>query len=261
MSQNPREGDLVLARFPQDDQVYRAKVTGVRKTSYEVLYIDYGNSCQDLGQDDLWLWEPLYEMIQPQAHLCSFNFPKIRNIKPEVFQKVMISQGAMKMQIFQVSPSQGLFKASQRDFGKKTELWVSLTTAADKDVCEVLASHCAILGQLQPQSPSPRRSPNPLESLDAPPAKFVSAPPPLHLQAEQGGLALSPPPSPIPPQMTVMSVQKVFDWDCSLASQVSYDDQDSGLEGKVGRSLKAELLYLRKCFVQVAQQEDGDSRS
>ena len=255
---------MVLARFPQDDQVYRAKVTGVRKTSYEVLYIDYGNSCQDLGQDDLWMWDPLYEMIQPQAHLCSFKeFHKAWKGKQEVFHQVMISQGAMKMHIFQVSPSRcGFFKASGKDFGKVIELIVSLTTAANKDVCEVLTSHCSLLGQHKPANRSPREKRTAgLESLDAPPTKFVSAPPPDHLQNEQGRPSLSPPPSPTPPQITVRAVQKVLDWDCT-ASQTSDGIQDpeeeeeeeeeeakrrilkrswrGTQEGKVGRSLLIE---------------------
>ena len=221
---------MVVARFPQDDQIYRAKVTAVRNgvdhqtTSYEVLYIDYGNSCQDLSRDDLWSWDPLYEMIQPQAHLCSLKgFPNTRKINPEVFQRVMISQKAMKMHICEVYPFQcGFFKASQSDFGKKIELFVSLITEADKDVCEVLTPHFVPgLEQQRSKSLRERRTANQdkilLESLNAPPVRFVSAPPPHHLQAEQGGIGLSPPPSPIPPLTTVKSVQKVFDWDCSIS--------------------------------------------
>ena len=249
----------MVARFPVDNQVYRAKVTAVRKgpdhqtTRFNVLFIDYGNSCQDLSQDDLWMWDPLYEMIQPQAHLCSFKeFPKAWKEKSDVFHKVMTSQGAMKMHIFQVSPSPcGFFKASVNDFDKVIELVVSLTTVADKDVCEVLASHCSILGQHKPAYRSLREKRTAgLESLDVSPSRFVSAPPPYHLQNEQGRPSLSPPPSPTPPQITVRAVQKVLDWDCT-ASQTSDGLQDEEeverrtlkrswrgtQEGKVGRSL------------------------
>ena len=256
---------MVVARFPDDNQVYRAKVTAVRKgpdnkTGYDVLYIDYGNSYKDLEAKDLGRWDPAYEKIPPQAYLSSFKeFPMARKMKPDVFQKVMISQGAMKMEIFKGFPSKcGLFKASLRDFGKNVELLVSLTTKADKNVCEVLASHSAILGRDRPL-PSTSRSHGAkltashqdllgLRSLTVPPVKFVSAPPPLHLTE---GVSHDPSPlSPPPPEKMVHSIQKVFDWDCST-SQVTDEDEvlDSEettrrtrncrgtLEGKVGRSL------------------------
>ena len=81
---------MVVARFPDDNEVYRAKVTALRKgpdnqTSYDVLYIDYGNSYKDLKDQDLWEWDPAYEMIPPQAHLCSFNdFPMVGEMKPDL---------------------------------------------------------------------------------------------------------------------------------------------------------------------------------
>ena len=72
LSSAAREGDLVVASFPEDGEVYRAKVTAVRQRGlsghvYEVLYLDYGNTGRDLTQADLFSWDPLYEMIQPQA--------------------------------------------------------------------------------------------------------------------------------------------------------------------------------------------------
>ena len=72
LSSAAREGDMVVARFPEDMQVYRAKVMAVRKSSlfeltYEVLYLDYGNTGKDLTQADLFSWDPLYEIIQPQV--------------------------------------------------------------------------------------------------------------------------------------------------------------------------------------------------
>ena len=106
-------------------------------TSYEVFYIDYGNSCQNLGHDDLWSWDSLYEMIPPQGHLCSLKeFPDTWMINPELFRKIMTSQKAMKMHIIEVSPSRcGFFMASDSDFGKKIELSVRLTTEDDIDLC------------------------------------------------------------------------------------------------------------------------------
>ena len=226
----------MVARFPDDNQVYRAKVTAVRKgpddqPGYEVLYIDYGNSCKDLKTKDLGRWDPAYERIPPQAYLSSFKeFPISRKMKPELFQNVMISQGAMKMEIFEVFPSQcGFFKGSLRDFGQNVELLVRLTTKAGLDVCEVLTSHSAILGQHQPLPTIPRShggklttSRLDLRSLNVPPVKFVTAPPPLHLP--EGVSHVPSPLSPLPPEMRVQSIQKVFDWDCSTY-QVTDEDE------------------------------------
>ena len=208
----------MVARFPGDGQVYRAKVTAVRKvpdhkTYYDVLYIDYGNSYKDLEENDLGKWDSVYEMIPPQAFLCSFkDFLLVRKMKPEVFQTVMISQGAMKMEVSKVSPSKcGFFNKSSRDFGKNVELLVSLTTKTNKNVCEMLASNSAILDEDQL-----------LLSLNVPPASLLRPPPPLHLPA---GLAPSPPLSPIPLNYATKAIQKVFDWDCSF-SQVSNEFSD-----------------------------------
>ena len=236
----------MVARFLGDDQVFRAKVTAVRKgpdhqSSYDVLSIDYGNSYEDLSHDDLGQWDPLYEKIQPQAYLCSLrDLSKAGKMKPDVFKKVMTSQGAMKMEIFKVSPFKcGFFKASQRDFGVNVELSVSLTTEAGKDVCKVLAAYCGILGQDQSHCKDPRGKRTAggdqlqllLRSLDILPARFATAPLPLHLEGEQRGLSLSPPLSPIPPETTVQSVLKVFDWlentvTSTSAYQVSDKDSD-----------------------------------
>ena len=270
----------MVARFPGDGQVYRAKVTAVRKapdlkTYYDLLYIDYGNSYKDLEENDLGKWDSVYEMIPPQAFLSSFiESLEVREMKPEVFQTFMINQGAMKMEIFKVSPSKcGFFNESSRDFGKNVELLVSLTTKTNKNVCEMLASNSAILGQDQPRPRSPQWRPTAsqdqlLLSLNVPPASLLRPPPPLHLPA---GLAPSPPLSPIPLNNTTKSIQKVIDWDCSV-SQVSNEVNDEvrdsaepnrrmlkrSWRGKVGRSSVIELLSLTECFVQVAQRErDG----
>ena len=108
------------------------------------------------------------------------------------------------------------FKGSERDFGKKVELLVRLTTKADRDVCDVLASHLAILAQDPPLLSQDQLL---LRGLNVSPSTILSAPPPLHLP---GGLASvpNPPLSPIPPENLVKSIQKVSDWDCSI-SQVN----------------------------------------
>ena len=35
---------MVAAVFPQDNQIYRAKITNIKMPDIEVLYVDYGNS-------------------------------------------------------------------------------------------------------------------------------------------------------------------------------------------------------------------------
>ena len=131
----------MIARYPLDRKVYRAKVLAVRnsesQTYYSVLYLDYGNICVSATQEDLYDWDPLLELIQPQAHLCSFlELPAVEDFS-ESFAGLMGCQGPMKLRIHRASVLQaGGFRASLSGFVSEVELVVSLTTEDGRNVLE-----------------------------------------------------------------------------------------------------------------------------
>ena len=131
---------MVVARYSQDGKVYRAKVVAVMEVElllhYFVLYLDYGNTAI-VKEEDLFEWEPLLEMIQPQAHLCSFlDIPATKDLSGS-FVALMRSQGMMKLKIHKVSDLPAdTFRGSLRSFESEVELWVSLTTEDGRDVLQ-----------------------------------------------------------------------------------------------------------------------------
>ena len=105
------------------------------------------------------------------------------------------------------------------------ELLVSLTTKADREVCEVLASHSASLAQYQSRGNNTASQDQLLlRSLNVSSGNLLSAPPPLHLRGDLARLP-KPPLSPIPPEIMIKSLQKVLDWDCSTY-QVSDEEEE-----------------------------------
>ena len=217
-----REGDLVLARFPVDGQVYRAKVLAVKEapdlqTSYDVLYIDYGNAWEDLTAKDLSAWYSDLEMIQPQAHLATLErLPKTwrSSVSSEMFDMAMRAQGGMKMRVHHTAttPHSGTFAASRRDFGEKVELWVSLTLPDGGCVLAALQSFLENnfegFSQLRRES---SRTP----------------PPPIHLEGVEGLPSLDDASlSPVNPITCGKAVKKVKDWlEKNESSQQSVEEQ------------------------------------
>ena len=208
------EGDLVLARYPIDGKVYRAKVMVVRRcqfhTYYDVLYLDYGNTHLYLDGNDLSAWDALLEMIQPQAHLCSFlEFPEARDCE-DIFEGVMGSQTGMKMKIHQANvPPEGTFAASHSRFGQEVELVVTLTTEDNMDLVKVLQSS---LRNSKPRNEFSRTSEDLLHNLETLPGSHHAVPPPVHLQGDLGDLELEPPLSPVHQIVTGRAVEKVTNW-------------------------------------------------
>ncbi|ORY95214.1 hypothetical protein BCR43DRAFT_458884 [Syncephalastrum racemosum] len=72
----PKVGDLVSAKFTEDDAWYRAKVRRVSQQGVaEVLYIDYGNS-EVLPLSRLQVLPPQFKSLKPQAQEAVLSFVK-----------------------------------------------------------------------------------------------------------------------------------------------------------------------------------------
>ena len=104
------EGSLVLARYSEDQQIYRAQVekvqikeTGGQKT-VQVRFFDYGNS-DELGVDSLFRWEERYDLIKPQAVSCrltSSTNQLLSHQQTEEFSSTMRSFGKMRLRVLEV---------------------------------------------------------------------------------------------------------------------------------------------------------------
>ena len=67
---------MVLARYFVDKMLYRAKVEDV--IDYDLFsgrYIDYGNAEDCLSKADIYSWDPILEIIPPEAVSCCFFLP------------------------------------------------------------------------------------------------------------------------------------------------------------------------------------------
>ena len=107
-----KEGSLVLARYSDDNEIYRAQVEKVlikeagQKTVC-VRFFDYGNSDQ-LGVENLFQWEERYDQIKPQAVACrlaSFTTHQLSHRQREEFNSSMRSFGKMRLRVLEVLQS------------------------------------------------------------------------------------------------------------------------------------------------------------
>ncbi|KAI7860214.1 hypothetical protein BDC45DRAFT_600942 [Circinella umbellata] len=71
----PRVGDIVSAKFTEDDSWYRAKVRRVAGDSVDVLYIDYGNS-EVLPTSRIRVLPSQFKTLKPQAQEAVLSFVK-----------------------------------------------------------------------------------------------------------------------------------------------------------------------------------------
>ncbi|KAI8501531.1 Tudor domain containing 15 [Branchiostoma belcheri] len=69
---NPEVGQDCIARFSEDNEWYRAKITKVTGREVEVRFVDYGNSEKRLVTD-LRLSKPNYSKLPQQAFKCSLQ--------------------------------------------------------------------------------------------------------------------------------------------------------------------------------------------
>ena len=82
-------GSLVIAAYPEDGRRYRAKVEEVvekgEERVFRVRYIDYGNVSQ-VGLSDLFQWDPVLQVIPPQAFCCRLRESKMMFKEPMVMR-------------------------------------------------------------------------------------------------------------------------------------------------------------------------------
>ena len=82
-------GSLVIAVYPEDGRRYRAKLEEVvekgEEKVFRVRYIDYGNVSQ-VGISDLFQWNPVLQVIPPQAFCCRLRESKIMFKEPVVMR-------------------------------------------------------------------------------------------------------------------------------------------------------------------------------
>ncbi|KAI8074584.1 hypothetical protein BC940DRAFT_288597 [Gongronella butleri] len=69
----PRVGDIVSAKFTEDDCWYRAKIRRVSSEGFEVLYVDYGNS-EVLPRSRIQALAPQFKTLKPQAQEAMLSF-------------------------------------------------------------------------------------------------------------------------------------------------------------------------------------------
>ncbi|CAO3596818.1 unnamed protein product [Absidia cylindrospora] len=71
----PRVGDIVSAKFTEDDCWYRAKVRRVSSEGFEVLYIDFGNS-ETIPSYRIQPLASQFKSLKPQAQEAMLSFVK-----------------------------------------------------------------------------------------------------------------------------------------------------------------------------------------
>lgn len=72
---SPKVGDLCLAKF--EDLWYRVKITAASQGLYDVFFIDYGNSDENMRKDQLRPLESGFQLLKPQAHECQLAFVSV----------------------------------------------------------------------------------------------------------------------------------------------------------------------------------------
>ena len=104
------EGSLVLARYSEDEQIYRAQVEQVKvkegggQKTVLVRFLDYGNS-DEVGVESLFRWEERYDQIKPQAVACrlaSSTHPQLSPQQTEEFSSTMRSCGKLRLRVVKV---------------------------------------------------------------------------------------------------------------------------------------------------------------
>jgi len=78
----PRINQMCLARFSQDNNLYRAIVRKINNGECNVFYIDYGNS-ETLSPKQLFPIEPEFSHLPPQAKPAQLAYLKVPSLKEE----------------------------------------------------------------------------------------------------------------------------------------------------------------------------------
>ena len=117
-----REGHLVIAIYPVDNNLYRAKIekviqenrTGMDSSpTFRVRYLDYGNTC-DVTKTHLYIWDEVLEIIPAQAVSCKLDTMMIftKRIQAKEFTDFLKQSNPISIQVQQVfRPRNGVLTA------------------------------------------------------------------------------------------------------------------------------------------------------
>jgi len=167
-------GGLILARYSDDGNVYRARVVKVVDNTVTVRYIDYGNAEEGLLQSSLYTWDPALEVIPAQALLCCFSLPDgakfsgaLDDNEMQKFREVM--QGEHLRVVVKRRLQENNHLMLQHSDIDAPELEVSLYTKRGTDLILKLRKHKLQSTKQQPIKQRP----------------LLKPPPPLHLTGEE----------------------------------------------------------------------------
>ena len=181
--QNLVVGDLVLARYPADGKVYRARIVKVAEDSVSVRYIDYGNLEEGLPRFSLYAWDPVLEIIPAQTFLCRFSLPEGVGIGPANGlddEEMRAFRDAMALDSLRVVVKRRLQESNLmlRDCDADApELEVSLFSKSGTDMIVKLSRHKSLRKHFQGLTDD--------NSKQQQQRVLLKPPPPLHL-AEEG---------------------------------------------------------------------------
>ena len=181
--QNLVVGDLVLARYPADGKVYRARIVKVAENSVSVRYIDYGNLEEGLLRFSLYAWDPVLEIIPAQAFLCRFSLTEGIGINRLDDEEERAFRVVMQLEYLRIVVKRRLQEGNLllRGFDADApELEVSLFSKSGTDMLVKLSRHKLLRKHFQGLTDD-----NSKQQQQRP---VLKPPPPLHL-AEEGARA------------------------------------------------------------------------
>ncbi|XP_055309507.1 tudor domain-containing protein 1-like [Sitodiplosis mosellana] len=68
----PEPGQMILAKYTEDEQLYRARIEKVENRSATVFYVDFGNE-ENVDINSLFEWSPTLNVLPHQAIPCNIN--------------------------------------------------------------------------------------------------------------------------------------------------------------------------------------------
>jgi tudor domain-containing protein 1/4/6/7 len=133
--QTIEQNTLCIARFPDDDLWYRAKILSQNEDeTVDVLFLDYGNTCTNLPTSMLRYLKPDFDEVLPFAMKCSLQTPD--NVlhwseAAELKFRELADEGSTTFKV-------QLIKTSECNSPNLISLWLNETNIADQlqDLCE-----------------------------------------------------------------------------------------------------------------------------
>ena len=115
-----RKGELVCARFSEDESWYRAVVTGTREGSVKVRFVDYGNCDEVQKADDLRALPEEHQVTPPLAYICTLHGLKQLSKKQIDLLKEVTADKELTVTFLTTSPQYDiqLEDENQQDIGQ-----------------------------------------------------------------------------------------------------------------------------------------------